>query len=301
MSIVWVREISGARSRSLDVSSSEWVRDYTRAFRVLSDDPNENIVLVSTASAGGVAIPDVFTQHPHDNRSFLFRKDTRPVGSEEYKRKLWQVTCGYSVTKRPQDFVHPLDRPWEIDYDGESYQTIAEFDKFGTGAMNSAGQYFDPPLQVDNTRGVLTITRNEPFFDGDLVRTYQESINSDTFLGGPPYTVKCKRIKAKRVFENFQISEGVEPLVVEYWPTTYEFHYWYKTWWLFPLDQGRYELDSGGTSLVSIKDSDDTAVVDPVPLDGAGHQVPPASLPGGAVFMTYRYYRELPFGPLGFT
>lgn len=302
MAITSVREISPARDNVLDVLAG-WKREYTRAFLVRSDTAAENIVTVRTASAGGNSVPIAMSGHPNDTRAKLVRKLVKQSISSEAARKLWLVTCQYSTLNREQQKknTHPLDRPWEIEWDGETFQTIAEQDLFGNPINNSAGQYFDPPVQVDNVRPTLVIQRNEASFNGSLALQYQEAINSDPFFGGAPYTVKCKKIKSKRVIEEWAPATGEDPIEVEYWPTTYEFHYWYRTWWLFPLDQGRYEHQSGQPELVSIKDSDGIPVVDPVPLNGFGLQVPPADLPQGAFFMTYRYYRELPFAAFGFT
>lgn len=298
MAIVRVREISPQRQHVVDVFAK--TRDYTRAFTVLSDTADESLPAIRTASAGGQSIPLFWSVHPDDPFVVCFRKAVQQALNSEFARKFWLVTCNYAIKPKNNFEEHPLDRPWEIEYNGETFQTIAEFDKFSIGALNSAGQYFDPPLQVDNTRGVLRITRNEPWPNTVAANNYQEAINSDVFLGGAPYTVKLKRVTYKRVIEQWVPPLAEDPIDVEYWPHSYEFHYWWKTWWLFPLDQGRYELGSGEGDLVSIKDSEGVPVVDPVPLDGAGHQVPPASLPGAAVFLTKRYYPELPFAALGF-
>lgn len=296
MSIVSVHELSPKREATLDILAG-WQREYVRAFLVRSDTADENIVAVRYASG----VPAAGAAHPHDARAYLIRKQVAQATSTEDGRKLWIVTCNYATLKKEQKkkLTHPLDRPYEIDWVGETFQTIAEKDIFGKGIMNSAGQYFDPPIQVDDVRPVLTITRNEATFDGSLAEQYQNSINNAPFFGGAAYTVKCKSIKAKRVIEEFAASEGSE-VEVEFWTVTYEFHYNRDTWWLPPLDQGRYELDSGGDKLVSIKDSDGAAVNDPVPLDGAGHQVPPNDLPGGAVFFRYRYYTEMNFNNFNF-
>lgn len=299
MAIFSVTEMSPARQHALDVFAK--TREYTRAFKVLSTVADEDITLVRKAA------PAYWSTHPHDASVVLFRKLTGQAGPTEAWRKLWIVTCNYAIPPKGNFQEHPLDRPWEIEYNGETFQTIAEFDKFGFGATNSAGQYFDPPLQVDNTRGVLTVTRNEPWPNDMAIQDYQEGINEDLFLGGPPYTVKLKRVRTKRVIEAWVPPLAEEPIDVEFWPHTYEFHYWWKTWWLFPLDQGRYEKGGSGTDtdcdmdhLVSIKDCDGMPVVDPVPLDGGGLALAPSTLPQSAVFLTKRYYRELPFAPLGF-
>jgi hypothetical protein len=100
------------------------------------------------------------------------------------------------------------------------------------GATTSAGEPFDPPPEYETSRPVLTITQNELVINPAFIREYQDAINSDNFLDGPPLTVRC-RIEADR-----QYRKGFR-----YWRVTYNFVFEEKNWDLKVLNRGTYYLD----------------------------------------------------------
>lgn len=108
-----------------------------------------------------------------------------------------------------------------------------------TGAVTSAGEPFDPPPEYETSRPVLTITQNELVIDPAFIREYQDAINSDVFLGGPPLTVRC-RIESDR-----QYKKGFR-----YWRTTYNFVFEQDNWDLKVLNRGTYYQDKADNSKV---------------------------------------------------
>ncbi len=203
---------------------------------------------------------------------------------------LWIVTVEYDTTTNPEQEENPLDRPAEVTWSFTQFQRIAEKDVNGEALLNSAGYYFDPPPEIDDSRPVLTITRNEPAFNASQAIDYQDAVNSDSFLGFEPYQAKVANITATRQFEK-----------VWYWKVTYEFHFRREQWTLEILDQGRWragrkairQKNEAGTEIPG------THVTDPVPLDGNGEPLADPT-PDNAVFLPFDVYKEREFSAFNF-
>src|SRR5207245_2866104 len=75
-------------------------------------------------------------------------------------------------------------------------------DAYGKGILNSAGQYFDPPPMMDDSRPRLSIARNEPVFNPAIAINYQDAVNTDGFLGFTAGQVRVSGISASNESEN---------------------------------------------------------------------------------------------------
>lgn len=155
----------------------------------------------------------------------------------------------------------------------------------GAGAVNSAGEKFDPPPEYETSRPILTITINQIALDFATVRAYQDATNSDNFLGAPPNTVRC-RIEADRVYRNGFKS----------WRVTYNFVFEKEDWNLKVLDIGTYYIDASDENKIKAFVTEDDP---PQPriglLDADGDELHPADLPH---FVILQVYDQLPFALL---
>lgn len=216
----------------------------------------------------------------NDYDEFMLAKSLR-LRRDPKSKYLWHAIVEYDNTlDAGQGNQNPLLRAPIDDWDIEQYQKAMERDVDGELICTSAGQAFDPPIEVDDTRPILTYTRNESSWPSQIL-TYQDVINSDTFLGVfPPRTAKVN-IRASKRFEND----------VKFYETRYVFHFRREGWDRVIINRGtRFKISED--SLIS-------------------HSLPPGQQPrlldengliktpsGSPTYKTNRVYTAVPFAPL---
>lgn len=267
-------------------------RTYTATYIVTTDSASDGPITVSNAA--GVAIGATYSLgNDTDARAYCKSKSVEQVSSDDASElKTWMLTDQYSTLDKEDQkkLVHPLSRPYEITYGFEHFQEVVEADIAGGAILNAAQEYFDPPIERDASRPVLTIVRNEAAFPAGSFSLYQDAVNSDVFQGQPPDKWKVFNIGGQRVIEEFANAE------VEYWKVTYEFHHNRNGWKRFILNQGRSEIVNGVKKKIKFAE-DGTQVIDPVLLDLDGARVPEG---GPHTFIGFNLYLQLPFAAFNF-
>ena len=76
--------------------------------------------------------------------------------TEEWKG--WTVTAEYSSEFTLAE--NPTNDPATITWGSEQFQRVVVVDKEGDAVVNSAGDPFDPPIMADDSRRVVTVTKN---------------------------------------------------------------------------------------------------------------------------------------------
>lgn len=279
MSVVSCNEIWSGRQGSVD---QQVLRRYIRVFQVVTNDPNDDAGVVG----GATGIPALFSPYSTPNYSDPQSRltDIRPYQSTE-SPKVWEVTCEYTGR------TNPLTDPPVIQWGSDTDQRIAELDINGQAVLNSAGQFFDPPPEVDHDLPTLTITRNEATVSPANIIAYQNAINTDSLsIAGLAVTPGQAKIKITST------SQSDDSLA--WWQTVYTIQFERDGWARKILDQGRYQVSGSGGGLTPCVDKDGNAVDDPVPLDGHGKQLADPS-PLTAVYLTFDLKKELSFAALG--
>lgn len=109
---------------------------------------------------------------------------------------------------------NPLERPAEIRFGTAKERVPAIKDRHGDPFVNSAGDPFDPPYEVDQVRETITITWNRASWHAGLVTQYVDHLNSSDWLSIPAGFAKCTELTADRHFENglyyFRVTMTVE-------------------------------------------------------------------------------------------
>jgi hypothetical protein len=222
-------------------------------------------------------------------------------------RCTWEVVVDYEEYDPDEWLPNPLDRAALRDWGEVSTEAVADrgWNSDGTqgGAIiNSAGDYFDPPVLRDLTRPTLTIVRNEaiatlstyPVWDPVGAAAYRDTINSATWLTYPQYTVKCRSITAREAWSS-KIPNGLGGYGAKYAIVTYSFEINPDTWRAYPLDQGLRRLDTGVRKQIIVDGSPATS---PVLLNGSGAVL---SVGGTPVYGSHLLYRPRAFSAFGFT
>jgi hypothetical protein len=85
----------------------------------------------------------------------------------------------------------------------------------GDDYINSAGQRFVPAPTFPVARAVLTLSRNELFYNRDTATRYSHCVNEETFLGAEPETCLCMPPQAEQQYRG----------ELAYWRVTYRFKF----------------------------------------------------------------------------
>lgn len=296
MAFTLFQELFDARTAKYDDTGH---REYTRTFIVVTDN--------SATDAAAVVLSPLFPRlyTPYivpagtDLGALLKSKEAHPDPETPYK---WTVILTYSTKvgnpsrhpgnpdpSDPSGFSNsPLDRPPLITWDAVQFTrpAINTIDPFSPPIMNSANLPYVPPPEIDDSRPTLRIERNQASFDQSLAQKYRDAINSDSFFGFDPGTVKVQKIGASLEFE-----KGIY-----YWRTVYVFQMRPETWTLKLLDASFYEFaPADNTQWVRINDKFANPCTIPFPLDGNGHKLPANGTP---VIKSYNVYNSLPFAVL---
>jgi len=244
MGLVWVREQWNKRMGSGNERS---VREYVRSWLVLRDSPLDDSFQV-LASSG---LPVLFTPYigsdgVADTLGALLKKleAHQPDRDQPF---LWEVTANYGNVLDPVlGDPNPLDRPTEISLDYDRFQVPLTIDLFGAPVLNSVNEAFDPPVEKDDSRPTLTMTRNELAAPDAIAAAYKDVCNSDAWFGQPSYMWKCGGIKYQRAYEND----------VLYWKVTYIFHLNPKSWDSRVLDRGTHWIGDDGVTPTRFRAAD---------------------------------------------
>ena len=285
MTVIAATETFDQRKGVFDES---FKRDATRTFRVTSNSKNDDPYLIIYGAVTGGFVPTMWAYHPSD---FLSR--VRSItADQEHGSTIWKVVCQYSTHgKDPaKEDENPLNKPVIRTFGTKSMKRFTWLDRDDVPILNTARTMF-APLEVDFAAVSLKFQRNEAFFDGTVCLNYVEHINSGTFGGADPGTVKCDAISATEKYEGDY----------HFWEVNYDFSYNKYGWQPRILQQGKQQRVSfGGTHyLIPCTDKSGNPVTEPVPLNDDGIQIPHQNLPGAAVFRTYNVLFEADFNALG--
>ena len=191
----------------------------------------------------------------------------------------WTVTYNYSSKSRyPEmsrdwgkgggspgqggDFADPLQRPPEIRFEFARFRrtVFAEYGGNVAGGpltartiQNSCGE--PQPVEIDDSRPILTITKNFAGFDQSQVLKYKDGVNKNPWMGFAARTLKIANLQALSQFENNFF----------FWKCTLQVEIASETWDLYIVDQGYNQLDGNGNRIAITHQNT------PAPLDGTGH------------------------------
>jgi hypothetical protein len=287
MAVLSVDEIRKSRSGGLD---SQWHRTYRRAWRVVTDGP-----YAIGALGARLSIPVFFGQSyvlrtplgalvEFDDFAFALKIDAQ-IDPDCNDDSSWVVTVDYGPydpTQFPED---PLNHPIKLSWGENRFEKQVFEDRNGDPVVNSAGDYFDPPVSADDSRPTLRIVRNERTYDPIYANSWKDTLNADTFFGFAPATVKLSVPLGELEYN---------PICGFYYVVTYQFEVNANGWKKQILDQGMRQVVSGVKS--NILDDNGEQISSPALLDGSGKKLATGGTPAS---LTFEIYQESDFTQLG--
>lgn len=272
-------EISSGRT----ARNSKGARTYTRKFRVTSNDKTDGPFEVGSTSG----LPLIGSAHPEDANAFCIEltvENTEPYAG-------WTVTANYSDERTIDD--NPTDDAASISWGSEQFQKPAVFDLSGKLIVNSAGDPFDPPAMMDDSRRVVTVEKNLAVVPSWIL-DYQDAVNSDVFsVDGISIGIGRAKI------QNVTVSPRQRRNGTTFRTVNFTIHLQRDGWLLDILDAGFRRKVSGGRE--NIKNSGDgESPTAPVPLDGSGQPIGDPT-PTNCVFLQFAVYKTRAFSSLPLT
>jgi hypothetical protein len=260
MAIVRVSQTGPGRAAE---GKSDFNFSYSVPFQVLVDDPRDGPGTVGNAvdPVTGVAIPPRFSQYKGYEANFfdLNALCTRCVpkqDGEEWRK--WSVEAIFETNFQIQHQQNPTEDPvvpW-IEIESERRKVTKTWD--GKDIVNSAGQLIDG-IEDDFDLCTYCFLRNESQ-PTTLWTTYNNTVNSDTFLGCLAKTLRLK----------IHVDKPQRRNEYYYWPHTYRFKYDPNGWAIDPADRGTAVKRSDGTLGRPISPNTNEPIDGEVFLDGSG-------------------------------
>jgi hypothetical protein len=287
MGIISVDEIRGARQGSID---PQWHRSYRRAWRVITSDP----YAIGPLGAR-LAIPVFFGQNyvltnplgavvEYDNFAFATKIDAQ-IDPDCNDDTSWIVTVDYAAYDPTQFPENPLNHPIKISWGENRFDQTCIFDRNGNPVVNSAGDDFDPPIAIDDSRPTLRIVRNEATYDPIYALNWKDTLNADVFWGFAPLTVKLSTPLGELEYN---------PICGFYYVVTYQFEVNPNGWVKNILDRGMRQIVGGLKQKILDDKGDD--ISSPELLDGNGVKLTTRGTP---VAISFEVYNEADFSLLG--
>lgn len=260
----------GEQGRGRRGTNRRGVRTYTRSFRLETTDKTEGPYQVGSHSS----LPKIGDLYPYDSGAYCEEIDV--ANTEEWK--VWTVTCSYTSE---WDLTNA-----KISWSTEQFQKVAAYEYNGDGIVNSAGDPFDPPAMMDDSRRVVTVLKMMTEVPSWIL-SYQDAVNSDAFTVDG-VSIGIGKAKMQRV----SVSEPRQINLTYYREVTMEIHLQRDGWDLQILDAGFRD-----SSFNTLYNTDGTRPTAPIPLNGLGAKLN-SSNPADAVFLPFTVYTALPFSIL---
>ena len=290
MAVVSVHEISDGREGDAKIDKLKSIRNYTRVFRVVTNSPSDEVVIVEIAMAAAYGISPGAV-YPRDFGSWC---QSLKCKNDPKTKIVWTCTATYT-SQWPLD-PNPLNDPAQIEWDGDTFQRPFFKDNAGHAILTSAGNYFKTPVEGDDSRWTVSIKKNLAVVPTWLLG-YKDSVNSDPFvLDGVSIAVR----QAKMMPPKIGVQQNRNSIY--YRPVTLVMHLNPDTWDKVLLDEDTMQSVTlfGVSALMPCYDTAHQPVREPVPLDGSGGQLANPT-PSTCHYITAKIYKELPFASLPLT
>lgn len=244
----------GIKPESRTATNSKGIRTYRRTYILTSTDIAEGEYSVGSHPS----LPIIGEAHDEDAAAYC--QELTITQTNGYVG--WEATATWST-----EYVlatDPTNDDAIIEWQTEQFQRPCVFDRDGDAVVNSAGDPFDPPVMMDDSRRVIVITKNLSVVPSYIL-TYQDAVNISSFsVDG--ITVGAGLAKVQQVnVGGRQNRNGTDFRTV-----TIIIHVEKGGWDLSPLDAGFRVLGPSNTRQNILNDGDNERPTAPVPLDGAG-------------------------------
>jgi len=291
MAIIDCIEEWKGRNAEGDVQHGYGTRIFIVTFDV-GDSPELRPFMARDAYWFGFPImPQIGNIHPYHPRIWAQRKSVVPFeGPLSYEVTVYYSSEPYrSYENSPAEFDDPLNAPSKISWSFITSNEPVDRDIHGNPILNSAQESFNTPITKEFHDQVLRVIKAQETFNAVRAYDYMGSLNSNTFYGCPPGTMKCTTFD----------GEEARSVNLIYWIITYEFQYRADGWKRKVLDEG-YRVKTGTidgmNTYQTILDKEGNPLSQPTLLDGYGNKMQASAL---GVWLEFDIYPSKNFSLLG--
>jgi len=262
MSVTSVNLVSASSSHNIKNE-----RTYTRTYIVEHADTDDEVDIENgfcsiTGFLAGVT-------HPSDGGA-VCKELTTSLDSEDGKSSTVTINFG----PWDEEEKNPLLQPPDIQYSiSAQHEKIIDKDQQGQPVVNSAGDPFDDPTTIDESRLTLSVSQNNATFPAAMALAYVGAVNSDSWNSGSPRQWKCVSISGRKMYD---AEYGV------YYAVSTAAQFKPDKWDIEILDQGTRNIDKEKFNV------DGKAEL----LDGQGEKLAQGA---SEEWLPFRIYNELPF------
>ncbi|MDT8389441.1 MAG: hypothetical protein RRC34_02920 [Lentisphaeria bacterium] len=230
-------------------------RSYRETYLVKTDTDTDSAVTVLGASG----LPALNAGFTGDTSAIVMSLAPKVVG---IGRRNWHVDVEYK-TLQPTDFTaDPLDTPPDISWGSYTLSEIAEEDKDGAAILNTAGDPYDPPIEIDRHYPLVTISRYQASYSPSSAFSVRDSLNSAAV------TIAGLALSARQglMIDYDSVSETIDGTT--YQRVTYRIMCKPGSGWVYRTVSRGYRALVGGERKVIYIDGEPASK--PVHLDAAG-------------------------------
>ncbi len=229
--------------------------------------------------------------HPEDAGVLARTFQVQPV-AEELGKRAYDVTINYESPDPGQSFGDPVNDDPVIRFAGRSKTIIAIRDKDGTPLLNSAYDWFNPPLELDVHPATITIERNESTAVSATMRDFRDSVNSAGItIAGHTLAVR------QALLSDWQATSFRRDTFFR-WRHVYTIDIADVNWDEALVDQGLYYLDGASPPIKRPVIVGGEPATEPQRLNGSGGVLDPNTSPVGTQFREFRVRKELAWSTL---
>jgi hypothetical protein len=270
MTVTYLEEMASGRT----AKNSKGVRTYQAQFKLTTSEQTDRPYDVGSHPS----LPYIGMPHPDDPYAWCTDLSIDP--SDPWSG--WTATATWTTEREVTQ--NPTSEPAVITWSSDQYQKPAVVDNDDYLIVNSAGDPFDPPAMMDDSRISVTVVKNVSATPAWVLQ-YHNAVNSNAFtIDGISIAAGVAKI------QSISISELMWRGAYSYKVLSYTMALRYEGWILYLLDAGMRKIS--GSTRVSIPNADA-----PVPLNGLGQPIAePTFL--NAVYGQFNVYRSLSFASL---
>lgn len=249
---------------------------------------------VTTDAEIRAELPNYFEQHP-DNPLLTVRQInvSQSLAWHQYEAEIQYSSEPLTdEEKERENEPNPTLRKARVEWNSAEFMLPIYRDINGEPTLNSAGDYPDPPIEIEVSRWVISVEKDVTSIPA-WIMTHRNVINADAFtIRGVAISAEVAKVSGLRISDTKYEGE------YEYFTLSYQLHLatvLEETWKLKMLDQGLHEIETvDGEDIKKAIKINDEDVKQPVLLDGSGSAILNPS-PADAIYLEFEGYPKISF------
>lgn len=300
MAVIYVDELFSSGITTTVDDKGMITANATRAFNVFVNDPSDNEGTVKFSPM----VPFDKSGHPYFHGLRCNNVSVQRRGALHFEVSASYESLPYKDPDQNGQEQGPLAQPTQISYFSITSEEAIQDDRANKPIVTKNGEPIEGVTRPISDLGIR-LSKNFATFDPASFYLFSDCVNSDTFLGFPPGTLRIASIQADEQFYND--ADGNE---IPFFSVQVEIHarkpYQVpaeKAWFKRVRHEGYYVKESNSSNrVVRALDKEGMPVSKPVLLDDSGLAltIPPDALSVEAKWLLFEVFEKVSFASMGF-